>query len=180
MRDGLKPTRDARRGFAWIEVLIMSTILLFVLVGSASVMTDGMASLRLNKTEVIARAAAIGEMERLKAAGWAVIGAKPLYPTASTAFCTNAAGGAIVGCVTGLETIVQETGATGQVYVQNYDANNNGAINLPGEALIRLVTVDVSVFGNINVLAQGGQPGSGTLRSVWRISSIVSQNGVTP
>lgn len=176
MRDGLKPTRDARRGFAWIEVLIMSTILLFVLVSSASLMTGGMASLRQNQLDEIARAAAIGEMERLKAAGWGVIGSKLLYPPTSTAFCTDQFGVAVGGCITGLGAI---TGATGQVYVQNYDANNSGLIEA-GETTVRLVTVDVSVFGNINVLAQGGLPGSGTLRSVWRISSIVSSNGVTP
>lgn len=219
MRHDLKATQDARGGFTWIEVMIMSAILLFILVSSASLMTGGIASLRMNKVDEIARAAAIGEMERLKATGWVVIGAKPLYPPTSTAFCTDAAGVAIAGCVTGLESIVQETGATGRVYVQNYDVNNNSVIDA-NETTIRKVTVDVSVYGTINVLAQAPRPllewldppayamgsdfggswgggcgysggytpppppppgqGSGTPRSVWRISTIVSQNGATP
>lgn len=219
MRHDLKAAPEARGGFTWIEVLIMTLILLFVLVGSASLMSGNMAQLKMNKTDEIARAAAIGELERLKAMGWAVIGAKPLYPPTSTFFCTDAAGVAIAGCVTGLETIAQETGASGRVYVQNYDVNNNGVIDA-NETTIRQVTVDVSVYGNVNILAQGPRPllewldspayamgadlggnwggggcgyyaappvsppppgqGSGTLRSVWRLSTIVSQNGVTP
>ena len=199
----------------------MSLILFIVMLGTASLMTGGIVALRMNNLDDIARAAAIGELERLKAAGWAVVGAKPLYPPTSTAFCTDAAGGAIPGCVTGLESIAQQTGATGRVYVQNYDANNNGVIDA-NETTIRRVTVDVSVFGIMNILAQAPQPllewldppayamgsdfqinidwgsgcstynpsnpppppppgqGSGTTRSVWRVSTIVSQNGVTP
>ena len=184
----------ATGGFTWIEVAGSIAVLTIVIVATTSLIANGMMAMRMNSLENIARASTIRELERLKSLPWSTIAAIPLYPPTAKNFCTDQNGVAIGGCQTGLEQI---PGAVGRVYVSNFVVNGAAQPN------VKQVTVAVSVYGTSNVLANlfqpffdsvayagggssgGGGPPSGgggnvgSLRSVWRLTTLISANGLS-
>lgn len=182
----------------------MATIgmLTIVIVSTSSLISNGMIGTRMGSWDNIARNAAIAEMERIKARPWSDIVLMPIYPSTgiSRNFCTAPNGAALPAndpdtfsvapiynspaplavCTTGLLP-----GMLGRVYVERYDANGDGAF----DSGIRKITTSVSVYQISNPLANLLQPlfdttayaqgggGGGSARSVWRITTLVSQNG---
>ena len=180
----------SRGGFTLVEILVVILVLAIALNCTSSIIAYGMVGLRGNGEDSIVQAAATQEMERLKSRPWSEIASIALYPGFAKDFCTDAGGNAIAGCISGLGGLPN---ARGRVYVQTVDLNGDA---IP-DAGIRLVTVSVSLYGDTNVLARLVQPllewvepsayaagtaggGGSSLRSVWRLTTLIAQNGLSP
>lgn len=183
----LNRTSRARRiaaGFTLIEVLASTLTLMLVIIATSSLISNGMLGTRMGNWDNVARASAMREMERLKALRWADLSALPVNapitePDTNFNGIWDLVEPALVGTIPNM---------AGRRYVANYDADGNGA----PDPTIKLITVSVSVYGNSNPLvnllqpfvdtvayAQGGGGGGGSARSVWRITMLVSQKGLS-
>ncbi len=169
-----------------VEILASIFSFMVILLATTSLISNGMVAIRMNGMEGIARAACIREMEQIKSLPWATIrDTMPIYvngtPNTSTPFTA------------GLESLPNGVGKT---YVQYYDLNGDGVANATD--LARQITVSVSVYGNFNVLTElfdsffettayasggggsGTPPNIGTLRSIWRLTTVITANGLNP
>jgi len=194
-------TARSNAGFTLVEVLVSIVMLMGVIIATSSLISNGMIGTRMGVWDNAARTAATAEMERLKARPWSEIAAMPLYPSFAKNFCTAPDGTALPGtdpdtwtladpinspCNAGL---LPNTQMQGRVYVQLYDANGDGV----PDNTIRKITTSVSVYSTSNPLANllqplfdtvafaggGGGGGGGSVRSIWRMTTLVSQDGLS-
>ncbi len=184
---GLHDDARPHGGFTLVEIVIAILVVAIALNFSSAIISYGMVGLRMNGNDNVVEAAATREMERLKALPWSAIAAIALYPGFSKDCCTDAAGTTIAGCTTGLEALPD---ARGRVYVQQDDFDGDA---IPDDD-IRRITVTVSVYGTTNVLAAlirpfiewadpsasaaGAAGGESSLRSVWRLTTLIAKNGL--
>lgn len=158
----------ARSGLTLIETLATVSLLTVVVLTCSSLITNDLANTRMTRWDNLARAAALAEIERLKALPWSQIAALPPYAPLTQPDGDPANGIPANGIADGLEGI---PGAAGGVYVADYDIDGDGTL----DANVKQITVSVSVYGNQNILGGLGTPPVGSLRSVWRVSTVVSQ-----
>lgn len=154
-----------------------------VIIATSSLISNGMVGTRMGNWDNVARASAMREMERLKTLRWADLSALPANaPITAPDVNLNGIWDLAEPALGGIPNMA------GRRYIANYDADGDGA----ADPTIKLITASVSVYGNSNPLvnllqpffdtvayAQGGGGGGGSARSVWRITMLVSQKGLS-
>lgn len=170
MRAPTARSARAAGGFTLLESLAAVGLLTITVLTCSSLITQGVASVRQTRWDNLARAAAQAEIERLKALPWSAIAALPAdAPLTQPDLNAN-------GIMDGLEDI---PGAAGRVYVENYNYDLDGSGPYTPDGTVKQITVSVSVYGAQNVLKSLGDPSpnTGSARSIWRMATVVSQNG---
>ncbi len=165
--------RSARAigGFTLIEMLVTVGLLTIVVLTCSSLLTNGLVSTRQTRWDNLARTAALAEIERLKTLPWATIATLQAYDFLIQPDGDPANGIPGNGIADNLEGI---PGAAGAVYVDNYDMDGDAVMDND----VRQITVSVSVYGDQNILkSRDLSPNTGSLRSIWRVTTLVSQNG---
>ena len=150
------PTDPLSGGFTLVEVLVSVITLTLVLLTTSSLITNGMSATKMSIWDNVARAAAMGEMERLKALPWAQLSALPAS-TSITLPDTNSNGiwDPADPALNGIPNMA------GTSYIASYDADGDGA----ADATVKKITISIPVYGGAS------------LRSVWRITTLVSNKG---
>ncbi len=174
-------TRSARAhgGLTLIETLATVGLLTVVVLTCSSLITDGLVSTRMTRWDNLARAAALAEIERLKALPFDGAPGNDIVSLPADALLTQPDGDPANGIpANGIADNLEDIpGAVGRVYVANYnyDLDGSGPYTPATSGTVKQITVSVSVYGSQNILGSPGPPPVGSLRSVWRISTVVSK-----
>lgn len=165
-------------GLTLIETLATVGLLTVVVLTCSSLITDGLVSTRMTRWDNLARAAALAEIERLKALPFDGAPGNDIATLLADAPLTQPDGDPANGIpANGIADNLEDIpGAAGRVYVENYNYDLDGSgPYTPTIGTVKQITVSVSVYGNQNILGSPGPPPVGSLRSVWRISTVVSK-----